>query len=522
MPANHPAEFLQALLDASPSAIIALDPAGRIRLWSRGAQLMLGWTEEELIGNSLPADLRLQGNLNGEFEPRRKDGDAIHVNVRVAPWRDAQGAEHGKLLFLTDTARHHHLQREIVGLMQRERAARVEADSERRFRELLEAAPDSIIEVDQEGRIVTLNRVTEETFGYPREELLGRAVELLIPEDLRSGHIRHRGQYWAHPQTRVMGSGLALEGQRKDGTRFPVEISLSPVKSEAGFRVTAIIRDISERRQVEEKLREIRDRYTRELAASNRELEERNRLIERGDRLKSEFLTSMSHELRTPLHTIIGFSELLAEELEGPLNEKQQRFVNFIHKDSLHLLDLINDVLDLSKIEAGRLELRLEAFDIAGEVEEVLSSIRPRGEANSIAIEAGIRDLPELEADRVRFRQILFNLLSNAVKFTPQGGTVRVEAKQDGDLVEISVIDTGIGISPEEQESVFDKFYQVGHTIKGVREGTGLGLAITRRLVEEHGGKIRLTSELGKGSCFTFAIPLRQTLSESGSQSRFA
>jgi signal transduction histidine kinase len=271
--------------------------------------------------------------------------------------------------------------------------------------------------------------------------------------------------------------------------------------------VTAIIRDISERKQVEERLRAIQENYTRELAVKNRELADRNQEVERANRLKSEFLAGMSHELRTPLHTIIGFSELLAEEMEGPLNEKQKRFLSHIHKDSLHLLELINDVLDLSKIEAGKIELRPEVFEFRQALNEVLASINPQAATKSIAVETLAEVEQPLLADRVRVRQILFNLLSNAVKFTPEGGHIRVEAHQREEFVEVSVSDTGVGISPEEQAAVFDKFYQVGNTTKGVREGTGLGLAITQSLVEAHGGRIWLESEVGKGSRFTFTIP---------------
>jgi PAS domain S-box-containing protein len=379
-----------------------------------------------------------------------------------------------------------------------------------RFRQLLEAAPDAILQVDEEGRIILLNRVTEEMFGYSREELLGQPVELLIPEDLRKAHGGHRARYRTQPATRAMGTGLALEGLRKDGSRFPVEISLSPASSEEGFHVTAIIRDTTERKLAEERFRAAQAQYTQKLAETNRELELRSREIERADRLKSEFLASMSHELRTPLHTIIGFSELLGEELEGPLNEKQKRFIHHIHNDSMHLLELINDILDLSKIEAGRLELRPEPFNLTPVVTESLASVRTLAEAKSITLET-VLDVPmAVEADRLRVKQVLVNLLSNAVKFTPEGGRVRVEASVRGTLVAMSVADTGVGISPEQHASIFDKFYQVGATTKGVREGTGLGLAITKRLVEQHGGSIRVESELNQGSRFTFTIPLRR------------
>ena len=236
--------------------------------------------------------------------------------------------------------------------------------------------------------------------------------------------------------------------------------------------------------------------------------------MERANRLKSEFLASMSHELRTPLHTIIGFSELLGEQLEGPLNDKQKRFVEHIHRDSLHLLELINDILDLSKIEAGRLELRPETFEIGMAIEEVLQSIRRLAEVKGLALDTSIAVDTALYADRVRFKQILLNLLSNAVKFTPEGGRVRVDASIRDGSFEISVTDTGIGIPAVEHQTVFDKFYQVGNTTKGVREGTGLGLAITRHLVEEHGGRIWVESEVGKGSRFTFTVPIQAAESQ--------
>ena len=496
VPTEHPAEFLRALLDASPFGVMALDAAGRVRLWSRGVEKILGWREEDIVGRALPSEIELLPSSGREVAVRlvRKGGTVIDVEAWTADWQQ------GTIVVVADNSRYRSDQREIQNLMEREQDALAQVRAERRFRELLEAAPDAIIEVDEDGRILTLNAVTEKSFGYSREELLGQPVEVLVPDHIRASHAGHRAGYRAHPVTRRMGSGLDLHGRRKNGTTFPVEISLSPVKSEDGFRVTAVIRDITERREIEDRLQAVQTSYTREL-------EFRNREIERANRHKSEFLANMSHELRTPLHTVIGFSELLSEESKGPLNADQKRFIDHIHKDSQHLLALINEILDLSKIEAGKLELRKEPLDIGAMLDDVLSSIRPQCLEKAIAIERHVDGPLVVDGDRIRVKQILYNLLSNAVKFTPNGGRVQIDASPADGFGRISVTDTGIGIPHEEHESVFDTFHQVG--APGMREGTGLGLPITRRLVERHGGRIRLESEPGRGSRFTFTIPLK-------------
>jgi PAS domain S-box-containing protein len=516
-------ETLRALVEACPLSIIALDAEGKVQMWSHGAERIFGWKAEEALGQFLPTipegekeDFRnlLNDRLRGrsdealEVKHRRKDGTLVDVSLWVTPLRDSHGEVRGAMAVAADITERRRAEQERLELMAREQQARMQARAERRFRELLEAAPDAILEVDASGRIVLLNAAAEKMFGYSRDDLLGQPLEIFVPEDLRDMHRQHRSNYWAHPQTRPMGIGMQLQARRKDGALLPVEISLSPVKFEEGFRVTAIIRDVAERREIEERVRAIHEAYTRELSETNRQLELRHKEVERANRLKSEFLASMSHELRTPLHTIIGFSELLGEEIEGPLNEKQKRFINHIQRDSLHLLELINDILDLSKIEAGRMELHWEAFDLVPALNEVLSSVQPLALNKSIEIRNLAPAALDLHADRVRFKEILYNLLSNAVKFTPEKGRVWVESATQGEMVAISVSDSGIGIPKEEQQSIFDTFYQVGTTTKGVREGTGLGLAICRRLVELHGGEIWVESEPGKGSRFTFTLPV--------------
>jgi PAS domain S-box-containing protein len=387
-------------------------------------------------------------------------------------------------------------------------ATRLEASFESRFRKLLEAAPDAILEVNPDGQIMLLNEAAERMFGYSRGELLGQNVEALVPAAMRGGHSQHRASYADHPKTRPMGTGLELEGQRKDGSLFPVEISLSPNWIDGSLHVIASVRDITERKAVEDRIRALREQYTAELTAKNEQLEARNQEVERANRLKNEFLASMSHELRTPLHTIIGFSELLTEQLEGQLNEKQQRFVGHILQDARHLLELINEILDISKIESGRMELKYEEFSFAQCIDEVLAGIRQQAMLKNIKLENRSSFQRSLFADRVRIKEIFYNLLNNAVKFTPEGGTVWVESITDGRRLQILVCDTGIGISENQQSAIFDKFYQIEDSMGRGREGTGLGLAITKHLVEIHQGNIGVESRPGEGSKFKVSFPL--------------
>ena len=238
-----------------------------------------------------------------------------------------------------------------------------------------------------------------------------------------------------------------------------------------------------------------------------RALRERAEALEQADRVKADFIANISYELRTPLNAIIGFTEILNNQYFGQLNQRQIEYTEGVLEASQHLLTLINDILDLSKIEAGRMELNFEEFDARGLVDEAIATVQPQAAAKAIELESAMTGEVAVRADAVRVRQILLNLLTNAVKFTPSGGRIRVESVRMGNQMAISVVDTGIGIPAEHRESIFEVFYQVSATTKGVREGTGLGLAICRSLAEGMGGRIWVESEPGRGSRFTFTLP---------------
>jgi PAS domain S-box-containing protein len=369
--------------------------------------------------------------------------------------------------------------------------------SEERYRKLFEKNPQPTWIYDRETlRFLAVNQAAIDAYGYSREDFLAMTIRNIRPaEDIdaflkdissRRDDVKNE-RVWRH--------------QRKDGSLIYAELTTYALAFDDRAAEFVIAEDITERKLAEEE----RAKFTASLEAANRELEFRNREVERATNMKSKFLASMSHELRTPLNAIVGFSDLLSDETPGPLNPKQKRFVTHIKQGSAHLLQLINDILDLSKIEAGLLELRCEDFDLKDALPEVLSTIRPLAMAKNIHLDQILEPRLPLYADRVRFKQILYNLLSNAVKFTPKDGRIEVACCKEENFVRISVTDTGVGIRPEDHTMVFEEFRQVEGA--AAQQGTGLGLAITKRLIEQQGGKIVLKSELGKGSCFTFTLP---------------
>jgi protein-histidine pros-kinase len=372
---------------------------------------------------------------------------------------------------------------------------------EDRFKQLLEAAPDAMVIVDSAGNIKLANTQTERLFGYAREEMLGEPVEMFVPERFREKHPAFREAYVREPRVRPMGSGTELFGLRKNGTEFPVEISLSPWPHDDGLWVISSIRDITERKKAEDKVRALLESTRR----AELTLQEKNAELERASRVKDNFLATMSHELRTPLNAILGFAGTLLMGLPGPLNADQTEQLQTIENSATHLLSLINDLLDLAKIESGKVVLHRGPVVCQSVIQEVWTTLRPAATAKGLPLDVvAPRNEIVLRTDRRALTQILLNLTNNAIKFT-DAGQVRIELTQEAGVTTIRVIDTGIGIRPEDQGRLFQAFEQLDRHVRGT-QGTGLGLHLSRKLADLLGGQITLESEVGKGSTFTLTL----------------
>jgi PAS domain S-box-containing protein len=368
--------------------------------------------------------------------------------------------------------------------MRRWRAEETLQASEARFRTLLESAPDAIVIVDRDGRITLANAQAERNFGYPRDELLNQPVEILVPETLRDRHQHHRADYAAKPHTRAMGEGMELHGRRKDGSEFPVEISLSPLKTPQGMIVTAIIRDITRRRQVEHELQ----RRTIELEALNQELE--------------AFSYSVSHDLRAPLRAIDGFSRILLSDYADRLDDTGRSHLERVRRAAQNMGLLIDDLLKLSRVT--RTELRNERVDLSALANEVTEELRKQEPKRIVhfAISPGLM----AHGDRGLLRIVLDNLLGNAWKFSSGLAEARIGfgvATHNGRPAYV-VSDNGAGFDM----TYADKLFGVFQRLHDARDfpGTGIGLATVQRIIHKHGGKIWAESGVGEGAQFYFTL----------------
>jgi len=371
---------------------------------------------------------------------------------------------------------------------------------------LYENVGDGLLILDETGAITEANARVSEMTGVPRPELTGSMLETLAT-------VSDGGAWMIQSQLRrcLAGETVSFEVSlnRRGGEPLPVEITAQSVSGVSPGRIQAFARDVSARRLMEAEIR----RQNEELRRANQELQVSRDLALNASRLKSQFLANMSHELRTPLNSIIGYTQFVVDDAERPLAEDQLDDLGRVLKSARHLLDLINGVLDVARIESGRESVSISRFALAELVDSVLDAVTPMAKGKGLTLDCRIEGgLPQLQTDEKKLRQILLNLLANAVKFTERG-SIRVDCGRAGaDFVQITVRDTGIGIPPEHLDEVFNEFHQVDPSIHKQYGGTGLGLAIVRRLVEMLKGTIQVSSTMGEGSTFAVTVPLTLSL----------
>lgn len=583
-------ETVRALLNAPVEPIFLIDTAGTVLAANEALARRLGATVQGVVGNNildfLPKQAGEQRRVRAEEVIRtgrplryEEEREGRVIDITIYPVLNSGGEVERLAVFATDVTMRNNLEKEMMALTdelehrvvqrtsqleavirtlrkeisERKKAEKSLRQSEERYRTLFEAMQEGFalheIICDGDGspsdyRFLEVNPAFEEITGLKRDDIIGRTVHEVMPGTEREWIDRYG-------QVALSGMPARFEQYSRELGKFFKVIAFSPKPGQ----FAAVFTDITERKRADEEVRtlnaelesRVRERTTQleeanwELKVLNGNLEHQRRetesarlQAEAANRAKSDFLANMSHELRTPLNSVIGFSEVLQDELYGPLNDRQKGYVANTLKSGKHLLELINDILDLSKVEAGKLELGPSRFPLRPVLDASLAMLREKAAKNGIQLGLEIEHKAdtEIEADERKLKQIMFNLLSNAVKFTPEGGTVRVVARKvrgsmfkvqgskeqnvehrtsnvepDADFVEISVADTGIGIKEEDLPRLFAPFQQLDAGFTRQYEGTGLGLALTKKLVELHGGRIWAESEFGRGSRFTFAIP---------------
>jgi PAS domain S-box-containing protein len=367
-------------------------------------------------------------------------------------------------------------------------------ESEKNYRRLFEYSTDAHLLFDHE-RVYDCNEQALRMFGFSgKEEMISCHPMELSPLYQEDGSASSRKRYDIIEETFRKGyNKFEWTHCRKNGEHFPAEVWVRSFTLDGRRVLQSTVRDITARKNTADDLLKAKV------------------LAESANRAKNDFLANMSHELRTPLNAIIGFSDVLVGGNFGPLNEKQTRYANNISKSGKHLLGIINNILDLSKVEAGKMEMEFREFSVKDAVVEVRSILMSIASKKNIELTSNIDPgLFVIKADMSKFKQILYNLVSNALKFTPDGGTVTINAILVGEVARFDIIDNGIGMSPENLENVFKPFVQLDCSASRKYPGTGLGLAIVKRLVEMHGGNISVKSEPGNGSTFTFMLPARR------------
>ena len=486
--------YYRDLYENAPDMMAVVDlVSGNILECNQTLADAIGRSKEEITGNSFlelyasesieaarqtsSAFIETGEVIRQERTLRRADGSTIDVLLQATPMRDATG----RIIASRSTWR------DVTRQKETERAL---ASQEALYRTLIEAAPQAIWVADADGQVALLNKAWHEFSGLTDEESLGtRWAEALHPEDLPDVLAK-----WERAYTHGETYSGECRFRAKDGSYETFIFIGTPVRDDSGEIINwvGINTNIADRVQAEIALQEAKDS------------------AEYANRTKSEFLATMSHELRTPLNAVIGFSEILCDEILGGINDEQRELVLDIRTSGNHLLAMINDILDLSKIEAGKMELQLESFSVKEAVTEVNTIINALANKKQVQLSLQFDQDVSIEADKIKFKQILYNLLSNAIKFTDEGGKITTKFDVSNLALLGSVTDTGVGISSQDRAKLFQPFTQLDASSTRAHSGTGLGLALTNRLIQLHGGKIWVDSEINEGSTFSFTFPLHQ------------
>jgi PAS domain S-box-containing protein len=490
------------ITDANDSKVLLHGFANKRELIGKNSLDLIAEQDRGKAKEAMKKTLETGRSGSSEYTMLKKDATRFFGERSAALLKDPDGKAVGLVISTKDVS-------------VRRRAEETLKASEAKFRNLVENAAIGILTTFSNGSIIGANKTAVQIFGFGSSEELASQSVLARYVDPRD-----RQRLLEFVDLTGVAKGFEVRMKHKDGSPFWASLNVITQMTQSGERqFLSIIEDITERKLAADEL----SRLNKELKSFNSRLEakveERTHQLEdavsvanESNRAKSEFLASMSHELRTPLNAIIGFSQVLHEQYFGSLNEKQTEYMTDILESGKHLLALINDILDLSKVEAGKMELEKSNVNIRDLVNNSLMMIKEKAQIHRIGLEVKVSESLEgtkILADERRLKQVIFNLLSNSAKFTPDGGKIRVEAKTEGKNLIICVSDTGIGISPEEQKKLFTAFYQASGGIKDKTPGTGLGLSITRSIIEKHGGRIWLESEgKGKGSSFYFTLPL--------------
>jgi PAS domain S-box-containing protein len=495
--------FFRSVFDNALDPMMVLDGESRMVDVNLASCFLHGKPRSELIGRSFYDFAPLIGQPERDREWKR----LLHEGHQRGNIRIARAAGEFREVECAATAnispgRHLAIYRDVTEQIEREHAL---GESEERYRDLFENASDLIFIISPNGQIAYANRSWNRALGYDDSELESLTVLSVVHKDFLSRFTEVLGEVAGGLQL----DNLDIEFVAKDGRKVTVEGGLSAkIVSGQMQSIRGVFRDVTGQRSMEAELRD-----------KNQELERQNEAIQQASRMKSEFLANMSHELRTPLNAIIGFGELLIDEHVGPITDEQRQCLDDVLNSSSHLLQLINDVLDLSKVEAGKMEFHPEAVDLEKVIDEVRDVLRSLSSQKRVSVDVSVDPgTRHMTLDPSRFKQVLYNYLSNALKFTPEDGHVEVSVVPEGDeSFRLEVADSGIGIASDDLEKLFTEFQQLDSGTSKKYQGTGLGLALTRRLVEAQDGRVAVHSTLGKGSTFGAVLPRHSTANGYGS-----